>query len=186
MDCILWRIWGNWGLTRLNLLRLGIKLTISKCSRILTEALRLGKDLPLTALLILCVWLGVAAGRSADSPSHLWATESADLIFSQCERGIVGLQSEIEWPAFFESSEGKWIGIHLQELNEIKEWLDLPWAVTFIDSYAGYRIISWHSMRPVWLMTRTTCLSSGIVAKFALFKEMKFETVHFLLHSHLP
>lgn len=119
------------------------------------------KDLPLIALLILYVWLGVATGRSADSRSHLWATESTELIFSQFERGIVGLWSKSEWQAFFESSEGKWIGIHLQELNEIKEWLDLPCAMTFTDSHAGYWIISWqtqwYSKVTVWLMTCTMC-----------------------------
>lgn len=108
----------------------------------------IGKDLPLIALLILYVWLGVATGKSADSPSHLWATKSTELIFSQFERGIVGLRSKSEWRAFFfffERSEGKWIGIHLQELNEIKEWLGSPCAMTFTDSHAGYWIISWQT-----------------------------------------
>lgn len=110
----------------------------------------MGKDLPLIAFAILHVWLVVATGRSADSPSHLWAAQSTDLIFSQFERGIVGLRSNSEWPEFFffESSEGKWISIHLQELNEIKEWLDLPCAMTFTDSHAGYWIISSNTVTP--------------------------------------
>lgn len=74
--------------------------------------------------------------------------------------------------------KGTGLSIHLPELNEIKEWLDLPCVMTFTNSHAGYRIIS--------LTNTVTLRAPGVIGHMydaSHFEEL--ETVRMLSRSCL-